>query len=327
MARIALALALGWLAACAAFVPDRPGPPWQSALGRDHPLAGRIWDVEARRLIDAPTLVARLARGRFILLGEQHDNPDHHRLQAWVLPALIAAGRRPAVGFEMFSEDQAPTMARYLATSRDTQGLGEAVGWDRSGWPPWAWYQPIAQAARAAGLPIVATNLAPATTQAILREGLAAPGVALPAGLGLDRPLDPGVRAAMAAEIQRAHCNAAPQAMLDGMIAVQRARDAQMAARLAAAGGQDGAVLVAGAGHVRKDRGVPAFLGLRAPGARVFSLAFLEVQPDETEPEAYAAQFGAGILPVDYAWFTPRLDDVDPCEKFRLPLEQLRRRK
>src|SRR5687768_4939373 len=76
---------------------------WQSHYGRNHPLTGRIWDVASGEFIDRPTLIMRLARAEFVLLGEKHDNPDHHRLQAEVVRGLIAAGRRPAVGFEMFS--------------------------------------------------------------------------------------------------------------------------------------------------------------------------------------------------------------------------------
>jgi uncharacterized iron-regulated protein len=314
------------LGACAAAPPKPSGDPWVSAFGQQHPLTGRIWAVGDRRFIDPPALVARLGQARFVLLGESHDNLDHHRLEAWVIQALIAAGRRPAIGFEMLTADQAPAIAEYLATRpAGASGLGAAVGWGRTGWPPWPWYQPIAEAALAAGLPIVATNLAPATVQAILREGLAALGPAQRAQLDLDGLPDPAIQAAMAAEIQEAHCGMVPADRLDGLIAVQRARDAEMAARLAAAGGPDGAVLIAGAGHVRTDRGVPTFLARQAPGARALSLAFLQVRRDATDPEAYAADFGNGSPPFDYVWFTPRRDDRDPCEKYRVPLERLRR--
>jgi uncharacterized iron-regulated protein len=317
--------ALALLAACAAIPSDGPGPPWQSALGREHPLAGRIWDVGAGRFMDAPALVERLLGARFVLLGEKHDNPDHHRLQAWVLRALIAAGRRPAVGFEMFTVDDAAAIARYRAgLPADAAGLGAAVGWDRTGWPPWPLYQPIAEAALAAGLPIVATNLSPPTLQAIARHGLVALEPSVIARLRLDAPLTPEARAEMAAEIQESHCRMLPEAMLDNMVAAQRARDAQIAERLAAAL-PNGALLIAGNGHVRKDRGVPAFLALQAPGAPVASLAFLEVQRDEVEPQTYTGYFGRGPFPVDYVWFTPRLDDTDPCEQYRVPLERLRR--
>ena len=84
---------------------------WKSPLGRDHPLTGRVWDVSSARFIEHQSLVTRLARADFLLLGERHDNPDHHLLQAEVLRSLITVGRRPAVGFEMFGLDDATALA------------------------------------------------------------------------------------------------------------------------------------------------------------------------------------------------------------------------
>ena len=295
-----------------------PPIPWQSALGREHPLTGRIWDAGAGRFVDDDTLVRRLAGARFVLLGEKHDNPDHHRLQVRVLRALVAAGRRPAVGFEMFEVSDAPALARHLATAPgDAAGLGEAVDWGRSGWPPWELYRPIAETAVAAGLPIVATNLARGVARTLAREGVAGADRTLVAGLGLDRPLPPETRTAMAEEIREAHCGRIAEARIEGMIAAQRGRDAQMARSLVEASTRDGAVLIAGAGHVRNDRGIPAHLAVLAPGAPVASLAFFEVSADRREPEAYASRSDATRLPFDYAWFTPRVDDDDPCERFK----------
>lgn len=302
-----------------------PTEHWYTTLGRDHPLTGRIWDVAAARFIDPATLVERVAQSRFILLGEKHDNPDHHRLQAWLLRALIAAGRRPAVGFEMFDIDQGPAIAGHLAAApTDAAGLADAVNWDRSGWPDWTLYQPIAEVALEAGLPIVATNLPRATARALGREGLDAVEPALVIRLGLDRPLSPEAHEEMARELRDVHCGYASEPEVEAMITVQRARDAHMADSLAAAGQPDGAVLIAGAGHVRKERGVPAFLALRTPHAAVASVTFLEVSTGETAIGAYAARFGLGPLPFDYVWFTPRVDDRDPCEKFDKELKRLR---
>src|SRR5213080_5003950 len=93
---------------------------------RAHPLVGRIWDVKAGTFIPEDTLVARLVASRFVLLGERHDNPDHHVLQAKLLRAMVEAGRRPAVGFEMLATDDAPAIVRYLARSpKDAAGLGD----------------------------------------------------------------------------------------------------------------------------------------------------------------------------------------------------------
>ena len=102
---------------------------WKSSFGRHHPLSGRIWDVSSARFIDRQSLVSRLARADFLLLGERHDNLDHHLLQAEVLRSLIALGRRPAVGFEMFGLDDASAIANHLAFApNDAAGLGRAVG-------------------------------------------------------------------------------------------------------------------------------------------------------------------------------------------------------
>jgi uncharacterized iron-regulated protein len=305
-----------------------PEESWQAPVWQDHPLVGRIWDVAAGAFIDSAALVDRLRRGRFVLLGEKHDNPDHHRLQAWLLHALIAAGRRPAVGFEMFTVADAPAIAQQLAAHpSDAAGLAQAVNWQRSGWPDWAMYRPIAEAALQAKLPIVATNLSPATVRSLGQSGAEALDATFAARLGLDRPLAADTQTAMAEEIREAHCGHAAEQQINAMIVVQRARDAQMAESLAAAGQQDGAVLIAGAGHVRRDYGMPAYLGSKAPGASVISLAFLEVSQDLLEPPAYAARFRQHAFPFDYIWFTPRVDDQDPCTAFEEQLKQLHKGK
>ena len=296
---------------------------WESPVERAHPLVGRIWDVKAGAFISEETLVSRLAGSRFVILGERHDNPDHHALQAKLVRALVEAGRRPAVGFEMLSTDDGPALSRYLARSpKDAAGLGDAVNWSRSGWPEWRIYQPIAQAALDGNLLIVATNLSRPATEAVRRNGLTGLGPALATQLRLAEP-SPETRSAMALEIRESHCGKAPESILDRMVDIQWARDARMAASLARGGQRDGAVLIAGAGHARRDRGVPAHLARQAPDAGVASAAFLEVDPAAVKPGDYAARLAGDTLPFDYVWFTPKIDDVDPCEKFKKSLETL----
>ena len=300
---------------------------WKSTFGRNHPLTGRIWDVSSARFIDRQSLVTRLARADFLLLGERHDNPDHHLLQAEVLRSLIALGRRPAVGFEMFGLDDANAIANHLAFApNDAAGLGRAVNWNKSGWPDWAMYQPIAEAALQAKLRIVATNLPLATARKMSRDGLAALEPSVRRELGLDRPLSDAMFATMAADIRNSHCGYASEESVKAMVGVQRARDAQMAQSLIAAGDPDGAILVAGAGHVRNDYGIPVYLTAMAPGKQVISIAFLEVDNQKPEPHNYALPDPNGRLPFDYVWFTARVDDENPCEKFKSQFEHLKKR-
>ncbi len=298
---------------------------WKSIYGLHHTLTGKIWDVSAASFIDRTTLVNRLARARFVLLGENHDNPDHHRLQAELLRQLIDVGRRPALGFEMLDVDDAPTIAKHLASDpKDAAGLGEAVGWNQRGWPDWTFYQPIAQVALEAGLPIVGMNLRRSTVETLRRDGVTGLERSVVRQLELNRPVPPDIGKKMASEIRKSHCGYAPEDRIGSMIIIQRARDARMADRMIAAGRHDGPVLVVGAGHTRIDYGIPTHLRTKARGQTLVSLAFVEVQEGKTTAVPYALGFGRNTLPFDYVWFTPRRANLDPCEEFKKQLERLK---
>ena len=296
---------------------------WESPVERAHPLVGRIWDVKAGAFISEEILVSRLAGNRFVILGERHDNPDHHALQAKLVRALVEAGRRPAVGFEMLSTDDGPALSRYLARSpKDAAGLGDAVNWSRSGWPEWRFYQPIAQAALDASVPIVATNLSRAATEAVRRNGLPGLGPKLMSQLRLAEPT-PDTRLAMTRELRESHCGQIPEDVIDRMADIQWARDARIAASLARGGQRDGAVLIAEAGHVRTDRGVPLHLGRQIQDVAITSVAFVEVDATAEKPGDYAKRFGSDTLPFHYVWFTPKVDEADPCEKLKTSTETI----
>lgn len=299
---------------------------WKASHGREDPRVGRIFDVARVEWIEESALLDALAQTDFVLLGERHDHPDHHRLQARVVRDLVARGRRPAVAFEMLDADDASAVALVSANTQEdpaarAEALRQAVRWDESGWPDWALYAPVFEAALAAELSIVPANLAPAEARAIGRGGAEALTPARRAVLGLDEPLDPATFDALAERIREAHCGHAPEAALARMVDVQRAWDAQLASSLVAAatgantGG--GAILIAGNEHVRRDRGAPRRLAQLAPDARIATLGLIEIDPlDPSDlPDASA--------PFDYVWLTPRLDLEDPCEAYRDALENI----
>lgn len=331
---IALAVSL-FLAACTAAERTSPGPdflaergPWVSEVGREHPLTGRIWVPSRGEFVGPAALLNDLAGPDYVILGEKHDNEDHHRIQAWALEQILQRGRRMAVGFEMFRANQADALADYLAAHpRDAAGLGPAVNWAQQGWPDWSQYQPIAQAALDNGAPILAADLSRPTLRAITKEGTRALGQETERRLGLTRPMPASLDESMRREIIDAHCNQLPASMIGPMTTVMRARDAYMAGTLmegAALPGRDGAVLIAGTGHAQRDHGVPFHLAILAPGARSVSLAMVEVAEGEPDPAAYAARFNAETLPFDYVWFTPHPEREPACERFA---DQLRRAK
>jgi uncharacterized iron-regulated protein len=311
-----VAVCLLWTACALPSPRAAPWRGWVSPHDRDHPLAGRVIDVGARREIPPAELLRDLAAARFVLLGEKHDNPDHHRLQAWLIEGLSRAGQQRGVAFEMLPLDRADALARQRAAHpHDVDGIATAVGWSELGWPEWALYRPVFAAALAADFPVFAADL-PHDVLARLRSGEPAPPELR--RLGLDEPLPADVRDALAADLERSHCGALPAAALDRLLPIQRARDAQLAAALTRAAQRDGGVLIAGAGHAGRVSGVPRYLDRSARGMSIASVALLEVDPGARDVSSALDP----PPPYDYLWFTPRIDVEDPCERFR---EQLRR--
>ena len=311
-------IALVVLGACGAV------SPWQAPHYQEHPLAGRIWNVAEARFADKAELIAALVSADFILLGETHDNPDHHLLQAEIVSAVAGAGRRPMIAFEMFDMTQQQALAEHLKTSpEDSAGIAEAVGWRKSGWPDWQLYRPIAAAALHAGLEIRPANMSRAQARGLAQHGLEGAEPDFIAGLGLDVALPAEQQENVRQEIDDAHCGYAPAEMIDAMAFAQFARDAHMARTLNSGAKEDGAILIAGAGHTRNDRAVPFHLRRMAPGRSILSLAFLEVSEGAPSPPAYAAPFNSQSLPFDYVWFTPRVDIRDACKRFEEQLKKM----
>ena len=260
-------------------------------------------------------LLERMARADIVVLGEIHDNAEHHRLQAALVQALVSRGLRPAVVWEMVPRGLDPVLRDYAGTAAD---LGAALEWETRGWPDWSLYQPIAEVALANGLPMRAGDLDPATLRALARTGPMALGPERARRLGLADTLPDAVQAAMLREQEEAHCGLMPANRLGPMVMVQRGRDAALAeAALLAleAPGADLAVLITGAGHARTDRAVPAVLARIAPSARVLSLAFVEAPPgiDPGAPDALPAD----LPPFDAVWLTKGDQPRDYCAELR----------
>jgi uncharacterized iron-regulated protein len=301
---ICLAFALG---ACASGTFDQT---------RRHPLAGQIYRVEDGAWVDEAALIADASGAEFVLIGERHDNPEHHRLQARLVAALQRQSQSPrAVAFEMIPAWRQLEIVEYLAAEGDPAGLGEVIAWDASGWPEWTSYQPIAELALASDAQIVGADLGIAEKRAAFAQGAQAFRSTFVQRTGLGEAWPAPMMVSLQDELRSAVCGQVSGRVVIGMMRVQRARDAMMADRLAATAGKGGGLLIAGNGHVRKDRGVPWYLGRLRPGARSVSIGLLEVRADVLEPPR--------DLPYDYVWFTPPVDRGDPCEGHDAELERL----
>lgn len=313
---------LAFLAGCTQLGPRTPAWPELAE--------GRIWEPRLGRPVSGTEMAARMADSPLILLGEVHDNPAHRELQVGVLRELVALGRRPALALEMLEiEDQASITAvrgsliGAIPSADAADRIAEAVEFDRKGWS-WERYRPFIQLAVDHNLPIVAANLSRERARNVVRGGFPALGKSEMGRLGLPHSIDDsGIRSLRDAIID-GHCGQLPPAAVDGMLQAQQARDATIAGALRSTTGIDdprrGAVLIAGAGHVRRDFGVPAYLmasGVPArPTVNALSIGFVEADP-KARTEASVARSYDGIF--DLVWFTSPHQRVDPCAGFKPP--------
>ncbi|MFT4569869.1 MAG: putative iron-regulated protein [Candidatus Binatia bacterium] len=314
-----------------------PGPLglWQSSHLRAHPLVGQVYDVTGDSVTRPQALFDAACHARFVLLGEQHDNADHHRIQAWVLRELGGCVGDASVVLEQVDRGRSLELAAAVSTARrDPDVIADAVDWKQSGWPPFREYRSVVEEALRHGFPLVAGNLSRADIRALTDMSRNAENDAEPDGkarvdalraeLAWMPPLTEQGREALAEDIRASHCGMASAGMIDAMVAGQRARDAVLARSLTdAAQGRDAAILIAGFGHTRRDFGVPHYLSELEPDGAVVSVGILEVRDSATTFDAYREAFG-GSFPFDFVWFTPRASNEDPCEKFREALERMK---
>lgn len=265
-------------------------------LHEDHPLAGRVWDVRAGAFVPVEQALERAARARHVLLGETHDNPEHHRLQRIALEAIAARGDQRALAMEQFDREHQPALDAARAEGADAEALADAGRFDRKGWN-WNLYQPLVEFAVARGWPLVAANLSRSEARAVMSE---------PSRSGLPPP-EPALREALERDMIDGHCGQRPEATrLAGMVEAQRARDALMAQRLASQ--PAGTVLITGNGHARKDVGVPRYL----TQGELISIGLMEVEAGQHVPGDYLGGF-ATAASFDYLWFTARHAREEPC--------------
>jgi uncharacterized iron-regulated protein len=219
----------------------------------------------------------------------------------------------------VFEQLDFPQQTAIDACARDCADFGAELGarvrWSDAGWPDYALYRPIFDAAAAQRLPVYAGNPGAARIRALGRGGAAEPAEAAWLPLA-DAPLPSRARERLVDDLVEGHCGHLPRAQAGPIVRAQRLRDAALTATLRRAADAHGAALLfAGSGHVRRDYGVPTLLGSRS----TLVVGLVEVDAKRLRPRDYAA-----LDAFDYVWFTPRVDEPDPCAQFRPSLEKLR---
>lgn len=131
----------------------------------------RVYESRRRRFTDFEAMLASLATHDIIIIGEQHDDRNTHRLELALLEGLMRRRSPLVVSMEMFERDVQGGLSDYLAgTIAEEEFLGQSRPWPRYATD----YRPLVEFAKAHRWPVVAANVPRRLAALVAKEGLAA---------------------------------------------------------------------------------------------------------------------------------------------------------
>jgi uncharacterized iron-regulated protein len=231
--------------------------------------------------------LAALMPADALLLGEQHDAPEHQIIEREAVEALAAAGRLAALVVEMAEEGR--TTAGLPPDASEEQARA-ALRWNSAAWP-WSAYGPAVMAAVRAGVPVAGGNL----PRERMKDALA--------DASLDARLGAEALAAQRQAVRKGHCGLLAETRIAPMTRIQIARDQAMARTIAALRAPGKTVLLlGGSGHASKKLGVP----LHLPADMAVKAAQLQAGGPRDTGGAF-----------DAVWPTPPVPEKDYCAELR----------
>jgi uncharacterized iron-regulated protein len=129
----------------------------------------RVFDTAAGQFTDFEAMAADLAKADVVFVGEQHDDPNTHRLERMVLEALAARQVRVILSLEMFERDAQKALDEFQA------GYLSEAGFLRVSrpWPAYVTdYKPLVDFAMAHQWPVLAANVPRLIASEIAQAGV-----------------------------------------------------------------------------------------------------------------------------------------------------------
>ncbi len=225
------------------------------------------WVAPTGRKISGNEVIAHAAKQQVVLLGEMHDNLEHHRWQLQMLAALHATRPDMVIGFEMFPRRVQKALDRWVAGELSEAEFLAAADWDTVWNTDASFYLPLFHFARMNRIPMVALNIDTRLRREISTKGF--DGVPENEREGVTRPVAPSIAYLdYLLPIYREHEREGkkkPETSRDDLdfrrfVESQQLWDRAMAQAIHLALNRPGRPLVVGimgAGHIRHGYGVP----------------------------------------------------------------------
>lgn len=205
---------------------------------------GRIVETQNGQNISPEQLVQALSQAQIVLIGEQHDNAQHHAAQQWLLQQTEKVRQNGSVALEMLTQQQQDAVREvqhYLQQGGSTgkRSLAEKINWNAA----WDWrkYQNI--------MYMLLHQKAQVLAASPDRDDLARQTTFVPQGIYSG---DVSVRNSLSKLMYQHHADT------QNLVSMQQYKDLTMSQVLLHA--PKPAWLIAGNIHVSKQLGVPLFL-------------------------------------------------------------------
>jgi len=222
------------------------------------------------RVAASPAVIAEMAKRDVVLLGEQHDNPDHHQWQVQTVSALHSARPITAIGFESFPRRLQPVLDQWVNGELSPRQFLERAEWEKVWSFPPELYMPLFEFARVNRIPMIALNVERTLTRAVGEKGWDSVPESQREGVGRPAPASPAYEdmlfdvfgqhgPADGKENTRANRkDPAFRNFVESQLTWDRAMAEALATRVTAKGATRPLVVgIMGGGHVRDGYGVP----------------------------------------------------------------------
>lgn len=129
------------------------------ALTKSCTAPGAWIDATRGEQLASEAVYGELAKRPVLLLGEHHDQAEHHRWQLQTISALHGRGAKLVLGFEMVPRRMQPVLDRWVKGELTKKAFLAAVEWRQIWGFDAELYMPLFDFARMNGIPLVALNV------------------------------------------------------------------------------------------------------------------------------------------------------------------------
>lgn len=104
-------------------------------------------------------IIKKLSQAKVVLIGEDHENPEHHRMQLHTIAQLYAREPNMALGFESFPRKTQSILDEWVAGKLNEEEFLKRVKWDEIWRFNKDFYMPMFHFARMNKIPMIALNV------------------------------------------------------------------------------------------------------------------------------------------------------------------------